>query len=678
MKCSCSILSLAVAGAFVPGVAAAAGATQSTTLEPIVVSASGSTQNVSDAPASVTVIEQDELAHMPVNNLTDAIRDIPGINVVGSNPSKSDISIRGLSGDYTLLLVNGRRQNTRESRPNGSGGFEAGFMPPMAAIERIEVVRGPMSSLYGSDAMGGIVNVITKDFTPEWTGSLSLGGILQESGDAGNTANSSFFLSGPLVDNKLGVQIYGGGNIRGEDRIVGGYNRHEDKNIVTRFAWLPTDNQRVILEAGRSVQKRRSTPGKSIDAYTARGTSIKANTQDDTIGSRNHWSLTHTGDWNVMTSELSVYQENAKREVRNDGVYDSRRPEITQTVFDARFVVPFSVHKLTFGGQYQRGRLRDDSTTGLKRTVPGKINMNQYALFVEDEIALRDNLALTLGARMDDHEQYGVHWSPRAYLVYHPSSRFTVRGGISKGFRTPGLRELSPNYGTATEGGRGIIYGNPDLKPETSTSQEIGFEYRDPDGYHASVTFFNTDFRDKLTSYSTGDKDPVSGLNNYVYANVGKANIKGIELAAGMPITTSLKLDVNYTYLDSKRKSDDETYTSGESLKGQPLEMTPRHSASAKLSWQASDSLDVYVKAAYSGKQAWANQRNGFGGKGGTRYRSGFMTADAGGNYQVNKNLTVGFAVLNIGNQRMYGIDTAGNWAVEDGRRYWLNLNMTY
>src|SRR5690606_8924719 len=122
-------------------------------------------------------------------------------------PSKSDISIRGLSGDYTLLLVNGRRQNTRESRPNGSGGFEAGFMPPLAAIERIEVVRGPMSSLYGSDAMGGIVNVITKDFTPEWTGSLSAGGILQESSDAGNTANSSFFLSGPLVDNKLGIQI---------------------------------------------------------------------------------------------------------------------------------------------------------------------------------------------------------------------------------------------------------------------------------------------------------------------------------------------------------------------------------------------------------------------------------------------------------------------------------------
>src|SRR5690606_28294567 len=123
----------------------------------------------------------EDLSHMPANNLTDAVRDIPGLSVIGSNPSKSDISIRGLAGDYTLLMVNGRRQNTRDSRPNGNGGFEACFMPPLSAIERSEVIRGPMSSLYGSDAMGGIVNVITKDFTPEWAGSVSLGGIIQES-----------------------------------------------------------------------------------------------------------------------------------------------------------------------------------------------------------------------------------------------------------------------------------------------------------------------------------------------------------------------------------------------------------------------------------------------------------------------------------------------------------------
>lgn len=661
-----------------PVVIVAGPANAQTVLEPIVVSASGSSQQASDAPASVTIIDQAQLTHSPVKDVSEAIRDVPGVNVIGSNPSKSDISIRGLGGDYTLLLVNGRRQNTRESRPNGSGGFEAGFMPPLAAIERIEVIRGPMSSLYGSDAMGGIVNVITKDFTPDWTGSLSLGGVLQESTGAGNMANANFFLSGPLVENKLGLQVYGGGNLRQEDRIIGGYNRHDNKHIVARLAWMPAENQQLVLEAGRSVQKRLSTPGKSIEAYTARGTSIKPNTQDETIGSRNHWAVTHTGQWASMTSELSVYHEDAKREVLTDGIYDSRRPQIGNTVVDAKFVLPLARHRVTFGGQYQHARLKDDSAAGAGLTVPATVSMNQRALFVEDEISLRHNLALTLGARMDDHQVYGVHWSPRAYLVYHPTDRITLRGGVSKGFRAPSIRELSSSYGTATEGGRGVIYGNPDLKPEISTSQEIGFEYRDPAGYLASVTLFNTDFRNKLTSYGTGGKDPSSGLNEYVYANVGKANIKGIEVALGVPLATGVRLDMNYTYLDAKRKSDDETYASGESLKGEPLEMTPRHSGNAKLGWSVNDRLDLYARAVYTGKQRWANQRNGYGGKGGSRDRGGFLTADLGGNYQVDKNLSVGFAVLNVGNQRMYGIDPAGNWAVEDGRRYWLNLNMTF
>ncbi len=673
-----AIMSLLLAGSVTPLMAGAAPAEKVTKLEEIVVSASGSSTRLTDAPASITVLDKEELAHLPVNNVTDVMRDIPGVSIIGSNPNKSDISIRGLSGDYTLLLVNGRRQNTRESRPNGSGGFEAGFLPPLAAIERIEVVRGPMSSLYGSDAMGGIVNVITKDFTPEWTGSLSLGGILQETGKAGNTANGSFFLSGPLVDNKLGLQIYGGGNFRQEDNIIAGHNREEDKNIVARLAWQPADNQRLTVEAGRSVQNHRSTPGKSIDAYTVRGMSKKPNTQDDIIGSRNHWVITHTGDWNVLTSEFSVYQEDAQRQIKSNGEYDPRAPKITQTVVDGRFVVPFSNNKLTLGGQYQRARLKDDSLVGLNRTVADKITVDQYAFFAEDEIAIRNNLALTLGTRMDHHKLYGTHWSPRAYLVFHPEERFTIRGGISKGFRAPGLRELSPTYGTATEGGRGIIYGKPDLKPETSLSEELGFEYRDPSGYSGSVTLFNTDFKNKLTSYNTERKDPLSRLNQYVFANVGKANIKGIEFTGGIPLATGLKLDPYYTYLRSKRVSDDEKYVSGESLKGLPLEMTPRHSGGAKLSWQVNDNLDLYAKARYIGKQVWANQRNGFGGKGGTRYRSGFTTGDLGGNFQINKNLRLGFAVLNIGNQRMAAIDSAGNWGVEDGRRYWLNLNMTY
>ncbi len=135
----------------------------------IVVTASGFAQEMRDAPASITVITKEQLQNKPAANLIDMVKDVEGVSVIGGS-LKPDISIRGLSGDYTLIMVDGRRQNSRESRPNGSGGYEAGFIPPVEAIERIEVIRGPMSSLYGSDAMGGVINIITKAVADEWHG----------------------------------------------------------------------------------------------------------------------------------------------------------------------------------------------------------------------------------------------------------------------------------------------------------------------------------------------------------------------------------------------------------------------------------------------------------------------------------------------------------------------------
>jgi outer membrane receptor for ferrienterochelin and colicins len=208
--CSC----LVAAGALsAPGTAFAQTAEDEengvTVLKQIVITATGFEQNVKDAPASITVVSREELEKGSFRDLTDALREVQGVAVTGVANEK-DIYIRGLPGTYTLILVDGKRQSTRDARTNGNSGFEQSFIPPISAIERIEVVRGPMSSLYGSDAMGGVINIITRKVADVWSGSVTVDGTLQQHSQFGNSGQVSFYGSGPVIQDKLGLQIWAG------------------------------------------------------------------------------------------------------------------------------------------------------------------------------------------------------------------------------------------------------------------------------------------------------------------------------------------------------------------------------------------------------------------------------------------------------------------------------------
>lgn len=710
-KIKLSLLSLSILAALATNAAATEQNTE--TLDAIVVTASGTTQELREAPASISVVNQAQLRSHPSNRLENALQDIPGVNVSGSNANRTDISIRGLPADYTLIMVDGRRQNTRESRPNGNGGFEGGFIPPVNAIERIEVVRGPMSSLYGSDAMGGVVNIITKNATKEWTGSVSTGFTAHDKSDFGDGYQGDFFVSGPLVKDILGLQVYGGGNYRQEDSLIGASNKNKDQNLNAKLTFTPVDKQTFIFEAGRHRLEKDETPGKTIALTTSRGGKTMKNHPTTTLAARSHWSLTHQADWDFMTSELSFSQEIAKREMKSDGVMNDRKPEIQNNVFDAKFMLPLGNHFFVFGGQAQQAKLQDHSvkpstsaqspkaggagghghgaaTAGAKPPKGKKggdtvmenseNRIKQTALFLEDRIDITPDFQLTLGSRLDHHEKYGSHWSPRAYAVYHLNDNFSLKGGIGKAFKAPSIREVSESYALDTEKGAAVIYGNRNLKPETSVNEEIALVYTNDNGYNASVTLFNTDFKNKLVSHDTGAMDPITKKQLYEYANVGRANIKGVELTSHIPFNEHWSADLSYTYQHSKRQSDEDrdSTKSRSSLRGLPLDNTPKHSASAKLTWTMNDALSAYTRVAYKGKQIWANTRNGDQ-VNHYRTRPAYTTVDLGATYKFNPNISLNFAVLNVGNEIGERVNTnGGSWTVEEGRRFWTNLNVTF
>lgn len=659
-----------------------------TVLQQIVVTATGFEQNVKDAPASITVVSREELEKGSFRDLTDALRDVQGVAVTGVANEK-DVYIRGLPGAYTLILVDGKRQSTRDARTNGNAGFEQSFIPPISAIERIEIVRGPMSSLYGSDAMGGVINIITRKVSDVWSGSVTVDGTAQQHSQFGNGGQVSFYGSGPVIHDLLGLQLWGRGLRRGEDSFLGGVTGAREGDLAGRLTFTPNADHDLILEGGVTRVKREASTGETLEA-TANGTYNDNN--------RDHWSLTHVGRWGPTTSEFSFSQEWAKRTshswtpAQESFVANQRAPEIRNSVFDGKFTTPFDLlgsHTLVTGGQFFDASLTDQNP-GRRTGQDEKFQIAQWALFAEDEWKLADNFALTGGLRMDDHERYGSHFSPRLYGVWNPTEQLTVKGGVSTGFRAPDIRNIAPGYAYTTGGGGcsygpegtcGVIIADPSLKAESSTSYEIGAIWDSYSGFTAGATYFHTDFKDKISNAlvldangnpARWDEDPNYRLW-YSY-NIDDAIIQGVELTASWDATDTLAFRGSYTYTDSKQKTGD--------FAGFPLTRTPEHMANLRADWTTPIAgLDTWVAANYHGSEIASGARIGtngtpvtINGKAGRKY-SPYATVDFGASYAFSDSMVMKGAVYNLLDKKVEATDF--NTTME-GRRFWLSLTSTF
>ena len=623
-------------------------------LNDIVVTASGFEQQISSAPASISVISREELERGHFQNVTDALRDVPGVVVTGggAGDNGNDISIRGMPSQYTLILVDGRPQNSRESRPNGSAGFEQDWLPPLQAIERIEVVRGPMSTLYGSDAIGGVINVITRKVADTWHGNIQLDTVLQEDSASGDSRQANFYLSGPLVADRLGLQLYGRTSERDEDDIENGYEEKSLQSLTARLSLAASDNHDFTAEAGITEQDRRSLVGRSAPAEGCRGGCT------DSIGeyTNSHVALTHSGRFDWGTSETFVQRERSENQ--------SRDIEITNTTAKTSAVIPLGMHMLTVGASWEEESLEDGTTNQISdRTA---VENSQWALFMEDEWMLTDAWALTGGLRLDDDDNYGSHLSPRLYSVWKMTPEWTLKGGVSTGYRSPNLREITPDWGQISRGGN--VYGNPDLEPETSLNKEIALLYGNDAGLNGSLTLFHNDFEDKITRIACPINICNAGPNQFgsdptYRVNIDDAVTQGVEASLGAPLTDTLALTASYTFTDSEQKS-------GE-YAGEPLTQLPRHQVSATLDWDVSARLSQWTKVSYRGEESQPTT----GPSQSAIVAPSYTFVDAGIGYQLNDSTTVNAGIYNLFDERIT-YDEYGY--VDDGRRVWLGLNVAF
>jgi len=691
-----ALLPLAIAAAFSPAVTLAQLSefddltlenSAATTLSEIVVSASGFEQSVQDAPASITVVPREELAKRAYPDVTEALKDIPGVVITGGG-SGSDISIRGMSSSYTMILIDGVRQNTRETRPNGdNSGIEQGWLPPLEAIERIEVIRGPMSSLYGSDAMGGVINVITRKVAREWHNTLRTEGTFQENSQSGNIYAGNFHVSGPLKENLLGLQVYGNQSRRIEDYFSGGFNDQQTRAATVKLALTPNAHHDLTLEAGRTLQDKVVTPGRSKDlgAYEKvkadkncwDSDTVKCKTKDqwvpNTISqanySRTQYSLTHNGRYGMASSTSYVSRDTAN----NPG----RQMRLNNTAANTQWTLPFSSHVLTVGASFDHEDLQDKGNE-LKSSTRSQLARYQWAVYAENEWSLLENFALTGGVRMTRDENYGTHWTPRLYGVWHVSENFSIKGGVSTGFKAPGLRAAVADWGQITGGGGepAIIVGNSALKPESSISEEISLNWDNFDNLAASLTVFNTDFKDKISSIyrcedTLGKGEKIESKNCMIdgepykfiqdRVNVDRANMRGIEATLTWQLHPQVRLAGNYTFTHTEQKS-------GEN-KGKPLNKMPKHMVNATVDVTPNDDLGLWLRWNLRGKTSESAGRGAKMSKG----SPSFAFMDLGVRYQFNRSLSLGLAVYNVLDKQVTS-QTFG--AVHDGRRYWASATV--
>ena len=643
-------------------------------LQTIVVTAAGYEQDVVNAPASMTVISREELEKRQYNDITDVLRNTPGVVISGAGSAQT-VSIRGMGSSYTLFLVNGKRQFSKDVNPNGDdSGFEKNILPPMAAIERIEVIRGPASTLYGTDAMGGVINIITKKVSDVWSGTVELGTVIQDQGNSGDIKNGSAYLAGPLISNKLGMQLGVNKSKREEDSYVGGFRGTDVESLNSRLTYLINDDHDLEFEANFMKQESESTAGKTI-----------LSTGADSYG-RNYrqvYGLTHNGHYSDSLSSNSYIQyENSKNPDRINSSTGLSGIELETWLANSQWNWQLNNHNL-IGGVYFKNESLVDKATNQNAEMPvTELERWGAAIFAEDTWSITDTFNLTTGLRYDHDENYDGNFSPRLYGVYNPTDAWTFKGGVSTGYKQPDLKQSSSNVHSVTGKGSAFIMGNDDLKPEKSLSYEFGTAWQG-DKSKASVTAFFTEFKDKITEIREcsspngsnsnsatwacedpfGRIDPKTGdirLWNFISSriNVDEATMHGVEATFDTELADGVNLSTNYTYTETEQKSG--------SLKGQPLNEIPKHMFNATVDYSINDAMDVWTRlhhrsqsSAYLGRASMSEPT------------PAYQFLDIGFNYKFTQNLKGKFGVYNILDEKA---EDADGDQVLDGRRYGISF----
>lgn len=573
-------------------------------LEKIAVTATKTARSLSNLPANVRIITAEEIQSSGATSVDELLKSVAGVDVVHnlgvlSSGSSSKVIMRGVGGtgeSRTLLLVDGVPMNS-----SFSGSVEWNQIP-LDSIERIEVVKGASSALYGSNAMGGVIHIITKKPSNNLVKTaVSIGSM--------NTKIGTFQLNGKK--DRFGYSLVG--EVTNSDGYI--IEREEDREANTIKTSMKRKNALLGLSydfdessdisLSHSYYKNSQFGGLEIPSFDYNpGVDVSKMTQ---LSYRKKFQ-------NGSDTEITLFQKS--NESYNDYLKNAltleyeNRSETDEKGMVAKYSYPFENHTVTFGVDAQLADVQSRNDYPAAKVVLSRGEQDYYALFLQEEIFLGENVVMNIGGRFDYYKNHdgAIHdektntyqeyetrtfnaLSPKVALLYHLSNATTLRGSYGSAFRAPSVNDLYKN----TIKNNKISAGNPNLDPETIRSFDIALDQDITDNAHVSIAMYHSVIKDYIYSLLA----PASSPYYKEKINVGEAKIQGIETEVEYKALDKLNLFANYTYTEATIEKFDKDTT----LEGKDIIRVPKHKASAGFYYSDPSLFDLKMSTNYVGKR---------------------------------------------------------------------------
>lgn len=534
----------------------------------IVITGTRTERYLKDVPVTTQVLKGEKLSESGPVDVSHILNELTGVAIV-ENQFGTGAELAGFDADHILVLIDGM-----EILGRTNGQLDIAQIPT-DQIERIEVVKGASSALYGSEAMGGIINILTKE--PSKKFGISLGG------DAGSYGryNGNITLTGGFDNWKsklyFNARRYGGNELNNNSLWEEGssykkYNtglKLENSNFVSGILRI---DSKVFFET-QSLN--------SENIFEDVTDNLRLANRIEYEGNRENLKY-KTG------IEYSYFDHLYEQFVVSSGYKRSSDTTIDGLVkADMTFEVDRQAHKINGGVGYEYETIESD------RIEPNSKSSNILFGFAQDEWSLGNKIVLLTGLRADNHSLYGGYLSPKLSIMYKPEPISRVRLSYGRGFKAPTFKEMFLDY-TVLQIGY-LIIGNPDLEPEISNSMILDVERWRTNRYHARVNIFYNEIQNLIDYVSRGYND--SGVHVWQTANIHKARTQGIDVDFTYFFTPKIEFVIGYSYLDTW-DVDNES----------PINLKAKHKGNAKLRLQLPWDISFNIRGQFVGERYYGEE----------------------------------------------------------------------